>query len=106
MSAEVGYAIHYFETHITGTLTNSTALHSFQFSGTIEKRPCRNGVYSRAKCSTIDRVIAYTRIMFSHRGSVMRDSLEERAFIAFNISITTKLQQRSIVILQANEGIT
>ena len=31
-------------TYITGTLISSTALHSFQFSGTMEKRPCRNGV--------------------------------------------------------------
>lgn len=49
-------------------------------------------MYSRAKCSTIERVMAYTRTILSHRGRVKRDSLEERAFIALNISITTKLR--------------
>lgn len=35
--------------------------------------------------------MAYTRIILSHRGSVNSDSLEDKAFMAFNISITTKL---------------
>ena len=54
-------------------------------------------MYSSAKCSAIDNVTAYTRAMFSHNGSVMSDSLDESAFIALNISITTRLgnyQQR------------
>ncbi len=37
--------------------------------------------------------MAYTRTMFSHSGSVMRDSLEESAFIALSISITTSLRE-------------
>ena len=35
--------------------------------------------------------MAYTRIMLSHRGSVRRDSLEDSAFIALSISMTTRL---------------
>lgn len=35
--------------------------------------------------------MAYTRIIFSHRGRVSKDSLDDKAFIAFNISMTTRL---------------
>lgn len=35
--------------------------------------------------------MAYTRIMFDQRGRVRSDSLEERAFIALSISMTTRL---------------
>ena len=45
-------------THITGALMSNTALHSAQFSGTIENSVCKNGVYSSAKCSTMDSVMA------------------------------------------------
>ena len=79
------------DAYMTGMLIKSTACHSAQFRGTMEKRLCRNGVYSSAKCNAIDRLIAYTSIMLSHNGKVSRDSLEDRAFIAFNISITTNL---------------
>ena len=39
----------------------------------------------------MDKVMAYTRIMLSHSGSVRRDSLEDKAFMAFSISMTTSL---------------
>ena len=39
----------------------------------------------------MDRVMAYTSIMFSHKGNVRRDSLDDKAFIAFSISMTTSL---------------
>ena len=45
-------------TYITGMLMSSTACHSLQFKGTMEKSPWRKGMYSSMKCSTIDRVIA------------------------------------------------
>jgi hypothetical protein len=45
-------------TYMTGMLMSSTACHSLQFKGTMEKRPWRKGMYSSKKCSTIDRVIA------------------------------------------------
>lgn len=79
--------------YMTGRLIKITACHSFQFRGTMAKRPCRKGMYSRAKCSTIDSEMAYTSTMFSHSGSVRSDSLDESAFIALNISITTRLLQ-------------
>ena len=41
--------------------------------------------------------MAYTRTMLSHNGNVRRDSLEESAFMAFSISMTTKLQAQSTV---------
>lgn len=72
-------------------LIQSTAFHSAQFSGTMENRPWRNGVYSRAKWRAMDKLIAYTRIIFSQRGRVRRDSLEDSAFMALSISITTRL---------------
>lgn len=39
----------------------------------------------------MDKLMAYTRIMLSHRGSVKRDSLEDNAFMALSISMTTRL---------------
>ena len=39
----------------------------------------------------MDNVIAYTRIMLSQRGSVRRDSLDDNAFMALSISMTTRL---------------
>jgi len=76
-----------------GTLSHRTACHSFQSRGTIEKRPCKNGMYKRAKWRAIEREMAYTSIMFSQSGSVRRDSLDERAFMAFNISMTTRMDR-------------
>lgn len=35
--------------------------------------------------------MAYTSIMFSHNGNVSSDSLDDRAFIALSISMTTRL---------------
>ncbi len=35
--------------------------------------------------------MAYTRIMFSQSGRVRRDSLEDSAFMALSISMTTRL---------------
>ena len=46
-----------------------------------------------AKCRAMDKLMAYTRIMLFQSGSVTRDSLDERAFTALNISITTRLDR-------------
>lgn len=46
------------KTHITGKLINNTALHSFQFNGTMENRVCKIGIYSRAKCNAMDKDMA------------------------------------------------
>ena len=43
------------------------------------------------KCRAIDKLIANTRYGFFQSGSVRRDSLDDSAFIAFSISITTRL---------------
>lgn len=40
----------------------------------------------------MDKLIAYTRIMFSQSGRVRSDSLEDNAFMALSISITTRLE--------------
>ena len=37
--------------------------------------------------------IAYTSFMFFHNGKVRRDSDEDSAFIALNISITTRIDK-------------
>lgn len=34
--------------------------------------------------------------MFSHKGRVRRDSLDERAFMAFNISMTTRIDKETV----------
>ena len=81
---------------MTGALISKTALHSAMFSGTIENKPCKNGVYSSAKCNTMLSVMAYTSTMLSHNGRVSRDSLDERAFIAFSISITTRIESEMV----------
>ena len=44
----------------------------------------------------MDKVMAYTSIIFSHNGSVSRDSLEDRAFMAFSISMTTKMESETV----------
>ena len=49
-----------------------------------------------AKWSDIERIIAYTRIMLFHRGKVRRDSLDERAFMALSISITTRVESDTV----------
>lgn len=82
-------------TYITGKLISSTAFHSFQFSGMTEKSFCRIGVYRSPKCKTIDRIMAKTSTIFSQTGSSNSDSLDDSAFMALNISITTKLEQRN-----------
>lgn len=81
---------------MTGMLIVRTARHSFQFNGRIENKLCKNGMYRIAKCSVIDRIIAYTSIMLFHSGKFSRDSLEERAFIALNISITTRMERETV----------
>ena len=43
------------------------------------------------KWRAIDRLIARTKYAFFHSGSVRSDSLDDSAFIAFSISITTRL---------------
>src|SRR5690348_15817098 len=83
-------------THMTGALMARTAFHSAQLSGRMEKSDCRNGMYSKAKCSAIDRAMAYTSIMFSHTGSVRSDSLDDSAFMALNISMTTRIDSETV----------
>lgn len=34
--------------------------------------------------------------MLSHKGSVRRDSEDDRAFMAFNISMTTKIDRETV----------
>lgn len=34
--------------------------------------------------------------MLSHRGRVRRDSLDDNAFMAFNISITTRIESETV----------
>lgn len=46
------------KTHITGKLINNTALHSFQFNGTMENRVCKIGIYRRARCNAMDNEMA------------------------------------------------
>lgn len=41
-------------------------------------------------------MIAYTSIMLFHSGKVKRDSLDERAFMALNISITTRMESETV----------
>ena len=53
-------------------------------------------MYRMAKCSPIDSVIAYTSIMLFHRGNVRRDSLDDNAFMAFSISITTRIDRDTV----------
>ena len=45
-----------------------------------------------AKCRVMDKMTAYTSIMFFHRGKVSSDSLEDSAFMALNISTTTRME--------------
>lgn len=82
-------------TYTTGKLINSTAFHSFQFNGMTEKSFCRMGVYRSPKCRIIDRMMAKTSTIFSQTGSSNNDSLDDSAFMALNISITTKLEPRN-----------
>lgn len=84
------------ETYIIGALMYNTACHSFQFRGTIENNPCKNGIYSRAKCNAMLREIAYTSIMLSQRGKVNKLSLLDSAFIALNISMTTNIDSETV----------
>ena len=83
-------------TYMTGALIISTAFHSFQFNGIMWKRDCKIGVYNKAKCKAIERVMAYTSIMLSHNGRVRRDSEEDKAFMAFNISMTTRMESETV----------
>jgi len=56
--------------------------------------------------------MAYTSTMFSHRGSVSSDSLEERAFMAFSISMTTRMESdmveaaRALLLLKISQPIS
>lgn len=97
---EVGVTRIKEQTHITGKLINNTALHSFQFNGTMENRVCKIGIYSKARCNAMDKETAYTSIMFSQRGRVSRDSEDERAFMALSISITTSLVSGSVSLIE------
>lgn len=74
----------------------NTAFHSVAFIGRIENKPCRKGVYSRAKCNAIERAMAYTSIMLSQRGRVNRDSLDDNAFMALSISMTTRIESDTV----------
>ena len=40
--------------------------------------------------------MAYTRIMLSHSGRVRRDSLEDKAFMALSISMTTRMERETV----------
>lgn len=53
-------------------------------------------MYKIAKWRDIERMTAYTRIMFFQSGKVRRDSLDERAFMAFNISMTTRMEREMV----------
>lgn len=55
---EVGVVRSEEQTHITGKLINNTALHSFQFNGTMENRVCKIGIYSKARCNAMDKETA------------------------------------------------
>ena len=39
---------------------------------------------------------AYTSIMLFHSGKVSSDSLDDRAFMALNISITTRMERETV----------
>lgn len=58
--------------------------------------PCKNGMYKIAKWSDIDSMMAYASMGLCHRGNVRRDSLDDKAFIAFNISITTRIERETV----------
>jgi hypothetical protein len=77
---------------MTGRLTRMMACHSVQFSGSMLNKAWRNGIYRIAKWRTMDKVIAYISFMFSQSGIVSSDSEDERAFIALNISMTTRME--------------
>ncbi len=40
--------------------------------------------------------MAYTSIIFSQSGSVRSDSLDDNAFIALNISMTTRIERETV----------
>lgn len=40
--------------------------------------------------------MAYTRIMFFHSGRVRSDSEDDKAFMAFSISITTRIERDTV----------
>jgi hypothetical protein len=84
-------------THMMGALIHSTAFHSLISNGITLNKPCKNGTYSSAKCSAILRVIAATSIGFAQSGSVSRLSDELSAFIAFSISMTTKMLNETVL---------
>lgn len=49
-----------------------------------------------AKCNVIDRMMAYTNIIFFHKGKVKSDALDDNAFMAFSISITTRIDKEMV----------
>lgn len=73
-----------------------TACHSFQSSGTIANSPCKKGMYKIAKWRDMDNTIAYTSMRLCHSGNVSSDSLEDKAFIALSISITTRIERETV----------
>ena len=79
-----------------GALQPNTICHSSQPSGTMPKTLCKIGVYTKMKCKAMDSVIAYTNIMFFHSGSVSSDSEDDSAFMAFSISMTTKIESETV----------
>lgn len=84
------------KTYTTGALIARTAFHSVQFNGKIENNVCKNGIYRMAKWRVIDRMMAYTSIILFQRGKARSDSLDESAFMAFNISITTRIESDTV----------
>lgn len=49
-----------------------------------------------AKCRDMDRMMAYTSIILFHSGKLRSDSLEESAFMALSISITTRIESETV----------
>jgi hypothetical protein len=80
-----------------GALIHMTAFHSLRSRGMTLNKPCRNGTYKSAKCSAMLSVMAATSIGFAQSGRVSRDSEELRAFMAFNISMTTKMLNETVL---------
>ena len=83
-------------TYTTGALMATTAFHSIQSKGRIENRPCKKGTYKIAKCNAIERMMAPTSMGLCQRKNVRRDSLDESAFMAFNISMTTRIERDTV----------
>jgi hypothetical protein len=84
-------------TYMMGALIYMTAFHSLMSRGMTLNKPCKNGMYSSAKCSAMLSVIAATSIGFAQSGRVSSDSDELSAFMALSISMTTKMLKLTVL---------